>query len=110
MSGVQLFYEGFWKIKTLRTPTPWTAAGYLRNAQGPLRDHFRQLAGDPDDLGLLGHLPMNHLTDKCKREVHLPSKSEEKEAWIWPRGAVQTFFRGVSRCRDQLLALQGPID
>jgi hypothetical protein len=48
--GWQLLYEGLWKIKTLKSPTPWTAAGYLRNAQGPLRGFFRDLAGDPDDL------------------------------------------------------------
>ena len=51
--GWQLFYEGVWKIKTLKSPTPWTAAGYLKNSQGPLRGMFRNMAGDPDDLDWL---------------------------------------------------------
>ena len=51
--GWQLLYEGMWKIKTLNSPRPWTAAGYLKNAQGPLRDTFREMAGDPDELGWL---------------------------------------------------------
>ena len=48
--GWQLLYEGIWKVKTLRSATPWTSAGYLKNSQGPLRDHFRELAGNVDDL------------------------------------------------------------
>ena len=51
--GWQLLYEGMWKIRTLRSPTPWTSAGYLKNSQGPFRGMFRQMAGDPDELGLL---------------------------------------------------------
>ena len=51
--GWQLFYEGVWKIKTLKSATPWTAAGYLKNSQGPLRGMFRNMAGDPDDLDWL---------------------------------------------------------
>ena len=48
--GWQLLYEGLWKIKTLSTPTPWSSEGYLKNSQGPLRNTFRALTGDPDDL------------------------------------------------------------
>lgn len=51
--GWQLLYEGLWKINTLKTPTPWTAAGYLKNAQGPFRGVFRRLAGDPDEKAWL---------------------------------------------------------
>lgn len=53
MIGWQLLYEGLWKIKTLKSPTPWTAAGYLKNSQGPFRAMFRNMAGDPDDLDWL---------------------------------------------------------
>ena len=53
--GWQLLYEGLWKIDTLNGPSPWTAAGYLKNAQGPLRGVFRDMAGDPDDLGWLDY-------------------------------------------------------
>ena len=51
--GWQLFYEGIWKIKTQYSPKPWTAAGYLKNSQGPMRDTFRKMTGDPDDLSWL---------------------------------------------------------
>jgi len=48
--GWQFLYEGLWKIDTLDTAQPWTAAGYLKNAHGPFRDVFRNMTGDPDDL------------------------------------------------------------
>ena len=53
--GWQLLYEGLWKFDTLSTPKPWSAAGYLKNAEGPLRDVFRNMAGDPDDLDWLNY-------------------------------------------------------
>ena len=46
--GWQLLYEGMWKINTLGTQTPWTSDGYLKSAQGPFRELFRSMAGDPD--------------------------------------------------------------
>ena len=42
-----------WKINTLGTQTPWTSDGYLKSAQGPFRDLFRSLAGDPDNKSWL---------------------------------------------------------
>ena len=48
--GWQFLYEGLWKFKSLNTATPWTAEGYLKNAQGPFREMFRKMTGDPDDL------------------------------------------------------------
>ncbi|MEM9702079.1 MAG: hypothetical protein AAF907_06515, partial [Planctomycetota bacterium] len=53
--GWQLAYEGFWKVNTLETARPWTSDGYLRNSQGPLRDFFRGMTGDPDDVGWLDY-------------------------------------------------------
>lgn len=53
--GWQLLYEGLWKISTLHTSKPWSAEGYLKNAVGPMRNTFRQLAGDPDELGWLDY-------------------------------------------------------
>ncbi len=53
--GWQLLYEGLWKLDTLDTPRPWTAAGYLKNAEGPMRDTFRGMAGDPDELDWLNY-------------------------------------------------------
>lgn len=53
--GWQFFYEGLWKFNTLHSARPWSSEGYLKNAQGPLRDHFRELTGDPDDLKWLDY-------------------------------------------------------
>lgn len=53
--GWQFLYEGLWKLQTLDTPQPWSAEGYLKNAQGPFRDSFRALTGDPDDLQWLDY-------------------------------------------------------
>lgn len=53
--GWQFLYEGLWKIDKLETPKPWTAAGYLKNSQGPFRNTFREMAGDPDELGWLDY-------------------------------------------------------
>ncbi|QDT53744.1 DoxX [Caulifigura coniformis] len=49
--GWQFLYEGLWKYDQLKGPNPWSAEGYLKAAQGPFRDHFRNMTGDPDDLG-----------------------------------------------------------
>ena len=48
--GWHLFYEGLWKLNTRNTATPWTAEGYLKIANGPLRTTFRNMTGDPNDL------------------------------------------------------------
>lgn len=53
--GWQFLYEGLWKFGTLQTSRPWSAEGYLKNAQGPFRDTFRNMTGDPDDLGKLDY-------------------------------------------------------
>ena len=53
--GWQLLYEGLWKVGTLDTPKPWTSAGYLKNSQGPMRSTFREMVGDPDELGWLDY-------------------------------------------------------
>lgn len=49
--GWQFLYEGLWKINTLGTATPWTAEGFLKNSEGPLRNFFREkMAEDPNDF------------------------------------------------------------
>ena len=48
--GWQLLYEGMWKLETQGTAKAWTAEPYLKNAQGPFREYFRDLTGDPNDL------------------------------------------------------------
>ncbi len=51
--GWQFLYEGLWKIKAQSTARPWTSAGYLRNARGPLRKVFRGMTGDADEQNWL---------------------------------------------------------
>ena len=51
--GWQFLYEGLWKFQSRQTAKPWTSAGYLRNSQGPFRNAFRSLTGDPDELNWL---------------------------------------------------------
>ncbi len=58
--GWQFLYEGLWKYDQLKGPTPWSAEGYLKSAQGPFRDHFRGMTGDPDDLGWLDFDTVNN--------------------------------------------------
>lgn len=53
--GWQFLYEGLWKLDTFGSVKPWTSAGYLRNAQGPFRQNFRNMTGDPDELNWLDY-------------------------------------------------------
>lgn len=53
--GWQFAYEGLWKLNSQSGPKPWTSAGYLKNAQGPFRNYFRSMTGDPDDLSWLDY-------------------------------------------------------
>ncbi|MBS0261159.1 MAG: hypothetical protein JSS02_04320 [Planctomycetes bacterium] len=53
--GWQFLYEGIWKINTQKTAKPWSAEGYLANARGPFRDHFRGMTDDPDGLNKLDY-------------------------------------------------------
>jgi uncharacterized membrane protein YphA (DoxX/SURF4 family) len=61
--GWHLLYEGLWKYEQLDTTRPWSAEGYLRNAQGPFRDDFRDMTGDPDDLKWLDYDWVSHRWD-----------------------------------------------
>jgi len=53
--GWQFAYEGLWKLNSQSGPQPWTAAGYLKNASGPLRSVYRDMSGDPNDLNWLDY-------------------------------------------------------
>ncbi len=65
--GWQFLYEGLWKYDTLDTAQPWSSEGYLKNAQGPLREHFRAMTGDPDDLNWLDYEFMSGKWDDWRR-------------------------------------------
>ena len=64
--GWQFLYEGLWKYETLDTAQPWSSEGYLKNAQGPLRDHFRGMTDDPDDLKWLDYRAMSERWSKWR--------------------------------------------
>ncbi len=53
--GWQFLYEGLWKLDAVSSTQPWTSAGFLKNSQGPFRDAYRGLTGDPDDLDWLDY-------------------------------------------------------
>ncbi|ADG69578.1 hypothetical protein Plim_3766 [Planctopirus limnophila DSM 3776] len=61
--GWHLLYEGWWKIDTQKSPQPWSAEGYLKNATGPLRGFFRSLLGDPNDLRWVNYDYMSNKWD-----------------------------------------------
>lgn len=62
--GWQFLYEGLWKYSTFKTNNPWSAEGYLKAAQGPFRDQFRSMTGDPDDLNWLDYQKMSDKWDR----------------------------------------------
>jgi uncharacterized membrane protein YphA (DoxX/SURF4 family) len=78
--GWQLLYEGLWKIGTLQTPTPWTSAGYLKNSQGPMRSTFREMVGDPDELGWLEYDTVVARWDDWSKRFRSHFQLDEKQA------------------------------
>ena len=77
--GWQFLYEGLWKIDSQGTANPWTAEGYLNAAQGPFRDHFRNMTGDPDDLTWVDYDTMIRRWDQWHKafvDHYLLSESE----------------------------------
>lgn len=53
--GWQFLYEGLWKIDKQDSDRPWSAAGYLSSAQGPIKNYYRGMVDDPQDLNWLDH-------------------------------------------------------
>lgn len=78
--GWQLLYEGLWKIDTLSTPSPWTAAGYLKNSTGPFRPVFRDLAGDPDELGWLDYDTVANRWKDCAEKFKTHYRLDKQQA------------------------------
>lgn len=100
--GWQLLYEGLWKIDTLRNPKPWTSAGYLKNSTGPLRPMFRDMAGDPDDLGWLDYDTVSNRwkawANKFKQHYRLSDNQS---------GSLDRLLNGsVSKVADKLVIAQ----
>lgn len=81
--GWQFLYEGLWKLDTQSSNNPWSAEGYLKNAQGPLREQFFELAGDgPYELNWLDYTRMAWRWDKWRErfENHYPGLSDNQKA------------------------------
>lgn len=78
--GWQFLYEGLWKIDSLSTAKPWTAEGYLKNAAGPFRDHFRNMTGDPDDMNWLDAEKMTAKWDAWRDKFVAHYGLDEKQA------------------------------
>lgn len=77
--GWQLLYEGMWKIDKIDSPRPWTAAGYLKNSTGPLRNTFRDMAGDPDELQWLEYDAVSAKWQDWARRFQSHYKLDEKQ-------------------------------
>ncbi|MFM7058096.1 MAG: hypothetical protein ACKO2P_14350 [Planctomycetota bacterium] len=77
--GWQLLYEGLWKIQSLGTPNPWSAEGYLKNAQGPMRPVFRWLTGDPNDTQWLDPKTMSARWDSWRLRFSQHYKLSESQ-------------------------------
>jgi len=82
--GWQFLYEGLWKLNTFSSAKPWTSAGYLRAARGPLRDVYRGMTGDPDDLHWLDYDEVAAGFDGYRNRflAHYPDLTEEQKSQL----------------------------
>lgn len=104
--GWQFFYEGLWKLNTMKGPKPWTAEGYLANARGPLRDHFRGKVDDPDGLKKLDYDTMVARWDDWKSRflAHYPTLDDDQKA------ALDLLLEGPKQFTQPLDALPPGVD
>jgi uncharacterized membrane protein YphA (DoxX/SURF4 family) len=77
--GWQFLYEGLWKYDMADSATPWSAEGYLKAAQGPFRDRFRAMAGDPDDLSWLDFDQMSQRWANWRQRFNTHFKLDEAQ-------------------------------
>ena len=98
--GWQFLYEGLWKINTLSTPTPWSAEGYLKNAQGPLRNTFRNMTGDPNDLDWLDKDKVAAKWDDWSSRFAAHYQMDEKQ-----QADLSKLLNGAADYRVELVAL-----
>lgn len=90
--GWQFLYEGMWKYDTLDSPKPWSAEGYLKSAQGPFRDYFRSMTGDPNDLNWLNYEKVSQQWANWQRQFASHYNLDEKQ-----RAALNDMFNGSSK-------------
>ena len=98
--GWQFLYEGLWKINTLNTPTPWSAEGYLKNAQGPLRNTYRNMTGDPNDLDWLDKKKVADKWDDWSSRFAAHYQMDDKQ-----QADLSKLLNGAADYRVQLDAL-----
>lgn len=110
--GWHLLYEGWWKINTQTTATPWTAEGYLKNATGPLRTTFRNLTGDPNDLNWLDYDKVSARFDDyvARYQAHYPGVNDKPEKGLSTAERVALLLDGPADYRVELAALPEGVD
>ena len=104
--GWQFFYEGMWKYNSLSTTRPWSAEGYLKSAQGPLRPAFHKLAGDgPYDLNWIDYRKMEAKWDAwgSRFMAHYNLTKEQK-------GKLARIVNGNKNYSTTLSALPDSVD
>ncbi len=105
--GWQFLYEGLWKYNSLSTTTPWSAEGYLKNAQGPFREHFYQIAGgSPFDLEWLDYDTVATRWDRwlLRFQQHYPKLDDRQKA------RLNQLLNGSKQYTAQLSALPDGVD
>lgn len=103
--GWQLLYEGFWKIDTFSSPTPWTSDGYLKSSQGPMRVVFRAMTGDPDDKTWLDEDTVAARWDSWKQRFAKHYGLDEKQV-----GKLNQLVDGASSFAASLETLPAGVD
>lgn len=103
--GWQFLYEGLWKIDSLSTAKPWTSEGYLKNAAGPFRDHFRNMTGDPDDLAWLDVEKMSAKWDAWRERFVAHYQLDEKQV-----ARLNELLDGPSEFKVELAALPAGVE
>lgn len=102
--GWQFLYEGLWKYDQQKGPTPWSAEGYLKAAQGPFRDTFRNMTGDPDDLGWLDFDTVNGRWTRWRDSFVAHYGLNEKQT-----AAVDRLLHGPKEYRVDLVQLPSKV-
>ncbi len=103
--GWQLLYEGLWKIDTLKSSSPWSSDGYLKSAQGPMRNFFRAMTGDPDDKAWLDEELVAQRWDQWKARFISHYGLDEKQA-----GRLNAMIDGASAFVSPLDTLPEGVD
>lgn len=110
--GWHLLYEGLWKLSTQNTSQPWSAEGYLKNATGPLRNEFRALTGDPNDLNWLDYDKMVDKWDawQARFVAHYPGVNDPPEKGPSVAQQLDRLLNGQADFRVALGALPEGVD